>query len=353
MGLFDVNMPMLYGEGHKAFRRLQEEIIRTSEDHSIFAWSSDGDGPRDLLASSPACFAGCANIEQNVALRQEQFSLTNVGLSISLQIMRQNMSAYVALLSCEETTGGPSYHIGIFLQRSGMHDRFIRTSSSEKDIRYIKDVIPDKYEWQRILILPRPDHRHLADRSECLHGFDFRLTSNPLFGVTIIGKARFRLSGYASLKKELFDNWHVLRATFANGPHWLKMDFMIPGNSGPIGRIFFGFSFDLSPVCLLVSRAQALVDLDEESRDFAGDMTKHHEWIEKKIELHLVQAPRAYNYPQPLIVDQPIDSYCALRYHHLNGLNARINRLKTRIEIMCLSTPDRLRAWTVQISRLK
>ncbi|KAI6004964.1 heterokaryon incompatibility protein-domain-containing protein, partial [Pisolithus marmoratus] len=38
MGLFGVNMPMLYGEGEKAFQRLQLEIIRTSSDHSIFAW---------------------------------------------------------------------------------------------------------------------------------------------------------------------------------------------------------------------------------------------------------------------------------------------------------------------------
>ncbi|KAI6145888.1 heterokaryon incompatibility protein-domain-containing protein, partial [Pisolithus tinctorius] len=38
MGLFGVNMPMLYGEGEKAFQRLQLEIIRVSSDHSIFAW---------------------------------------------------------------------------------------------------------------------------------------------------------------------------------------------------------------------------------------------------------------------------------------------------------------------------
>ncbi|KIK13039.1 hypothetical protein PISMIDRAFT_119680, partial [Pisolithus microcarpus 441] len=38
MGLFGVNMPMLYGEGKKAFRRLQLEIIREYSDQSIFAW---------------------------------------------------------------------------------------------------------------------------------------------------------------------------------------------------------------------------------------------------------------------------------------------------------------------------
>ncbi|KIM67914.1 hypothetical protein SCLCIDRAFT_60339, partial [Scleroderma citrinum Foug A] len=38
MGLLGVNMPMLYGEGKKAFHRLQLEIIRASNDQSIFAW---------------------------------------------------------------------------------------------------------------------------------------------------------------------------------------------------------------------------------------------------------------------------------------------------------------------------
>ena len=41
MGLFDVNIPMLYGEGTRAFIRLQEEIIRRTEDYTIFAWTAD------------------------------------------------------------------------------------------------------------------------------------------------------------------------------------------------------------------------------------------------------------------------------------------------------------------------
>ncbi|THU93954.1 HET-domain-containing protein [Dendrothele bispora CBS 962.96] len=39
MGLFDICMPPIYGEGGaKAFMRLQQEIIKTSDDRSIFAW---------------------------------------------------------------------------------------------------------------------------------------------------------------------------------------------------------------------------------------------------------------------------------------------------------------------------
>ncbi|SPO06450.1 uncharacterized protein DNG_09140 [Cephalotrichum gorgonifer] len=39
MGIFDVNLPLLYGEGgKKAFFRLQEEILKYSMDQSILAW---------------------------------------------------------------------------------------------------------------------------------------------------------------------------------------------------------------------------------------------------------------------------------------------------------------------------
>ncbi|KAI0020520.1 heterokaryon incompatibility protein-domain-containing protein [Xylariomycetidae sp. FL0641] len=45
LGLFDVNLPLLYGEGEeKAFSRLQKEIIQTSNDQSILAWRGLHDG---------------------------------------------------------------------------------------------------------------------------------------------------------------------------------------------------------------------------------------------------------------------------------------------------------------------
>ncbi|KAI1429098.1 heterokaryon incompatibility protein-domain-containing protein [Xylaria sp. FL1777] len=40
MGIFDVNMPLIYGEGRKAFLRLQQEILRVSDDQSLFAWGA-------------------------------------------------------------------------------------------------------------------------------------------------------------------------------------------------------------------------------------------------------------------------------------------------------------------------
>ncbi|KAH7361654.1 heterokaryon incompatibility protein-domain-containing protein [Plectosphaerella cucumerina] len=40
MGIFDVNMAMLYGEGPKAFIRLQEEIMKETDDQTLFAWKA-------------------------------------------------------------------------------------------------------------------------------------------------------------------------------------------------------------------------------------------------------------------------------------------------------------------------
>ncbi|KAL0932355.1 het domain-containing protein [Colletotrichum truncatum] len=62
LGIFDVNMPLLYGEGSKAFLRLQEKILRQSDDHTLFAWranpqSEDDEQLRGLLAQSPDEFA--------------------------------------------------------------------------------------------------------------------------------------------------------------------------------------------------------------------------------------------------------------------------------------------------------
>ncbi|KAI6775551.1 hypothetical protein HG530_002309 [Fusarium avenaceum] len=38
LGIFNINMPILYGEGTRAFLRLQEEILKQSQDQSILVW---------------------------------------------------------------------------------------------------------------------------------------------------------------------------------------------------------------------------------------------------------------------------------------------------------------------------
>ena len=61
MSIFDVNMPMHYGEGEKACMRLQEEIMKVSDDHSLFAWMSH-DSRGGILATSPKAFRSSSTI---------------------------------------------------------------------------------------------------------------------------------------------------------------------------------------------------------------------------------------------------------------------------------------------------
>lgn len=61
LDIFDVNMPLLYGEGElKAFRQLQEEIMKIFEDETLFAWESAGfeqEASVNVLASDPKDFS--------------------------------------------------------------------------------------------------------------------------------------------------------------------------------------------------------------------------------------------------------------------------------------------------------
>jgi Heterokaryon incompatibility protein (HET) len=57
LGIFDINMPLLYGEGSKAMIRLQEEILKRDEDYSLFLWRTPGDFQNTgFLCDSPSYF---------------------------------------------------------------------------------------------------------------------------------------------------------------------------------------------------------------------------------------------------------------------------------------------------------
>lgn len=92
MGLFSVNMPMLYGEGSKAFLRLQKKIWKQCEDQSLFMWSDprmDPDTPHGLLADSPAAFA---NLGHSCAFEDEEgnslLQITDKGVRIQIRIQK-------------------------------------------------------------------------------------------------------------------------------------------------------------------------------------------------------------------------------------------------------------------------
>ncbi|PMD42129.1 HET-domain-containing protein [Hyaloscypha variabilis F] len=119
MGLFDVNMPLLYGEGKKAFLRLQEEILRCSNDHTLFAWFHPiGFQPLrppstlesflpngGFLAHSPYVFVySDVYVGNNNGLGVNRpYSMTNIGLCIDLPLLHLPGSMEdecIALIGC-------------------------------------------------------------------------------------------------------------------------------------------------------------------------------------------------------------------------------------------------------------
>ncbi|EFQ35759.1 heterokaryon incompatibility protein [Colletotrichum graminicola M1.001] len=136
LGIFDINMPLLYGEGPKAFTRLQEEILKTSTDQSLFAWSwteSDPGSWVSMLAPSPRNFKnGQAYQPANDAtIRPVPYSMTNFGLSIQLTLIRPadirisnfgfRPPQYIGVLASATKDG---HLIGVPLEETGVTDTY-------------------------------------------------------------------------------------------------------------------------------------------------------------------------------------------------------------------------------------
>lgn len=89
LGIFSINMPLLYGEGGKrAFIRLQEEIISQNYDHTIFSWGfARGPTHGGIFATSPLDFAGSGEIECRSIGRKSHYTVTNLGVQIQIPVL--------------------------------------------------------------------------------------------------------------------------------------------------------------------------------------------------------------------------------------------------------------------------
>lgn len=144
LGIFDVNMPMLYGEGEKAFLRLQEEIIKRSDDHTIFAWPIHRHGQPGLLADSPAAFVNCHQIRTMTSRQgRSPYSLTNRGLSIKLLAIQFTTDTYMVPLDCVDGLlsagfGLADFRLGMFLRRLNEDDQYARVEHEGRTFMQLK-----------------------------------------------------------------------------------------------------------------------------------------------------------------------------------------------------------------------
>jgi len=136
LGLFGVSMPLIYGEGGQAFKRLQLEIMKSSTDHSLFAWTAQVGAPQGegVLATSPDEFRNVGGILRSVpTLGTSAYEMTNRGLRITLLCSKINGSSHAlfAHLNCK-VDGFDDQLVGINL-----------TEARDEDGRYLGQFFRD------------------------------------------------------------------------------------------------------------------------------------------------------------------------------------------------------------------
>jgi hypothetical protein len=185
LGLFDINMPLLYGEGEKAFLRLQEHIAVTSTDHSLFAWGlhdgiADETGDklrsyRSIFARSPADFLECGKLKKRIIVHPDAWTQTNRGFHavfptipsvVAKQLFNESGGLpaniddedYLVILNCVsygwEGNTFQNHLIGIWIslidaRDDGKHG-FCRvtdftTRRRERDVSNLLESSPDKF----------------------------------------------------------------------------------------------------------------------------------------------------------------------------------------------------------------
>jgi hypothetical protein len=111
LGLFGIHMPLLYGEGERAFIRLQEEILKQSSGQSLFAWnpldeasnstSSKKDPMCGIFAPSPACFAETGDIVPLPGYWDTESTLTNRGVRLTMPFKYdKSNNSFLGILCC-------------------------------------------------------------------------------------------------------------------------------------------------------------------------------------------------------------------------------------------------------------
>jgi WD40 repeat protein len=127
LGIFNVVMPMIYGEGgHQAFYRLQEEIMKTTRDHSILAWglgtdhrpsqafnqAFDQEVPGRILAAAPSDFANSGNIVPRKQTTNFLYpiDITGGSLRASLPLAMTSKGKVIGFLDC-----GPENNTGLMI----------------------------------------------------------------------------------------------------------------------------------------------------------------------------------------------------------------------------------------------
>jgi hypothetical protein len=133
LGLLNVHMPLLYGEGKRAFQRLQLELMTQSNEHTLFAWEAPGADMLSVgvLCSGPLGFLNSGGVRRTATMSEApSFAMTNKGLIMNLPCIKHptHPTQIIALLNCyfDDPANQRSGRVGILLDGSVRYWRVAR-----------------------------------------------------------------------------------------------------------------------------------------------------------------------------------------------------------------------------------
>ncbi|KAI1207344.1 heterokaryon incompatibility protein-domain-containing protein [Annulohypoxylon truncatum] len=337
LGIFGVIMPLVYGEGKRAFVRLQEEIIKESDDQSIFAWCSNGSQDQDpnlvglahggLLAPSPSYFSnsgGIVRCKYDSITRNENaeyeralpYAITNRGIQISLPVIeyqrgqkifitplreeRQDISSIhtlepsdtIAILNCQ--LAGTRSQIVIFLRRMGNEQNYTR-----------------ELYWPELASLSRKGKKSKAVVKQLFIQAHNLLNTEPLWfrhkreKLVIIEALHYPLSGFCLKKVEPEVEWQTQEtgALFVRVPYYatngVALVFQHPVGEAFLLLIQWGVEFSLRATITRNVRVPEDADLSQADLSTWGNNERiyghqNSPYGPFSLRLHTRQAAHAY-----------------------------------------------------------
>jgi hypothetical protein len=257
LGIFNINMPLLYGEGQaRAFGRLQEEIMRSTEDHSIFAWSGVGtDFGNDMvgfLAPHPSAFSygkiDLCELPKRV-IPAAPLSITGRGICAQLPLIYAGHPNYLAVIGCQKSGLSESYYAIPVTLLKELSDVYRRRSP---DLRIVSPEDAENAPLSTIFLLRRSKPTHLEDQD----------TTQVWLSLLEMKDCIYNIKG--TFPKSL---WNVGRRVFAFSPRDKERFQRVALTITNFQRQGFILEINLEPLCAnLVEFDGRIMVLDPEHR---------------------------------------------------------------------------------------
>ncbi|KAH7063798.1 heterokaryon incompatibility protein-domain-containing protein [Paraphoma chrysanthemicola] len=265
LGIFDIHMPLIYGEGEKSFVRLQEEIAKQNCDLSLFAWKAprppllppftgvssvgdDGHSFRGILARSPLEFADCSQMKfRNIVNSYKEFTITNRGLRIEAQLMQLFGAVpddlVLNLGVCYEDSGKVSR-----LSGDGWMGIYVRKTTNG----YLRV-------WPHELYVSGPHNRVRCPRTvlyirKDISDYDIALLRGQYAGAIRFDLAGLRTAGATLVQTHPFDLWDAHKRLFLDPGEGLnvycEINVRVPSTFRAL-RLMVACSTMTEPTCVI------------------------------------------------------------------------------------------------------